>query len=437
MKSGILACMRIIVLTALAMPVRLEAQEQSALEQKPEPARYAIIDLGTLGGTYSLAFGINNAGYVAGQAATPDQADGFAATAYLWTKQKGMIDLGVLGPPLFPACPTCNSDAAAVGAFGQVAMGSEIATLDPNDQDFGQWDPIAPTHRVTRAVISRNGVMKALPNLPGGNNANAFWMNNLGQISGDAETDTEDPSCSSGPNGPIEPNGLAGPNLKRDFVPVIWGPNGEIQKVLSPLVSKGDNVAFAFTINDRGQAVGASGSCSTSGLPGFAINFTTASRAVMWDKDGVHDLDIGSSLGGSNNIAVDINNRGEVVGTYASPTDGTIHAFKWTKQTGASDYGAFEGAVATVPGCCHTLNDRGEIVGFSIEPTNLYGGRALIWQGKEPKDLNDFVGDPGPFVQVTGAFSINDAGEISCQGVTNTGEFHACLAVPERRHGTR
>jgi len=65
------------------------------------------------------------------------------------------------------------------------------------------------------------------------------------------------------------------------------------------------------------------------------------------------------------------------------------------------DYGAFPAAVATVVGCCHINNDRGEIVGFSIEPANPYFGRALIWQGTEPKDLNDFVRDPGPFVQLT------------------------------------
>jgi hypothetical protein len=93
------------------------------------------------------------------------------------------------------------------------------------------------------------------------------------------------------------------------------------------------------------------------------------------------------------------------------------------------DYGAFPGAVATLTPCCHTINDRGEIVGASIEPANPYGGRALIWQGTQPKDLNDFS-DLGPFKQLTGAFSINDAGEIVCQGVTNTGELHACLAVP-------
>ncbi len=33
-------------------------------------------------------------------------------------------------------------------------------------------------------------------------------------------------------------------------------------------------------------------------------------------------------------------------------------------------------------------------------------------------------------MQLTGAFSINDLGEIVCQGVTTSGELHACIAVP-------
>jgi probable HAF family extracellular repeat protein len=413
---------------ALAMPIRPEAQEQSAPEQQQSkaerPPHYVVTDLGALGGTYSLAFGINNAGKIAGAAATPDQTDGFAATAFLWTKQKGITSLGVLGPPLFPACPTCNSAGSAVGALGQVAMGSEIATLDPNDQDFGQWDPAAPTHRVTRAVILRNGIMKALPNLPGGNNANPFWINDLGQVSGVAESDNDDPSCSVGPNGPSEPNGLNGPNLKRGFLPVIWEPNDRIQK-LSPLVSKGDTVANAFTINDRGEAVGNSGLCSTTGLPPFAVSFSTAAHAVLWDNDGVHDL---GSLGGALNGASSINNRGEVVGVAQSPTDGTVHAFLWTRQTGMMDYGAFPGAVATVVGCCHTNNDRGEIVGFSVEPSNPYGGRALIWQGKEPKDLNTFIPRDSPWYLLAVA-AVNNAGEIVGWG-TIDGNVHAFLATP-------
>jgi hypothetical protein len=77
--------------------------------------------------------------------------------------------------------------------------------------------------------------MTALPNLPGGNNANAFWINNLGQVSGFAENGTFDSSCS-----------MVTPFQTRRFQPVIWGPNGEIQRVLSPLVSKGDHPKGAW-----------------------------------------------------------------------------------------------------------------------------------------------------------------------------------------------
>jgi uncharacterized membrane protein len=404
------------ILTSIGVATLLAALAAAQPQQ-----RYTVFDLGPLGGTYSFGFGINIAGDVAGAAATPTQTDGFSATAILWSKQKGSIaktNLRVLGPPLFPACPTCNSAAAGVSALGEVAMASEIATPDPNGEDFGQFDPPNPTHRITRGVIWRNGVMTALPNLPGGNNANVFWINNLGQVSGSAENGTLDSSCSQ-----------VTPFQVHRFQPVIWKPNGEIQRVLSPLVSKGDTVAFGLTINDFGETVGASGLCSTTGLPPASINNTSATHAVLWKADGsVSDL---GSLGGAMNIATSINEFGEVVGTAQSPKDGTIHTFRWTRLTGMLDYGAFPGAVATVAGCCRTINNSGQIVGFTVEPTNPYFGRAVIWQGKQPKDLNTFVRDAGPFVQLTGAFSINDFGEIVCQGITTAGELHACLAVPD------
>ena len=259
--------------------------------------------------------------------------------------------------------------------------------------------------------------MLALSNLPGGSNANVFWTNDLGQVSGVAENGSFDSTCSQ-----------VTPFQVQRFQAVVWGPGGQIQRVLPPL--KNDSVSFAFTINDIGQTVGASGLCVTTGLPPAAINNTAAAHAVLWERDSsITDL---GNLGGAANIASSINNHREVVGTAQSPKDGTVHAFLWTRHTGMLDYGAFPGAIATIPGCCHTINDRGEIVGFSIEPDNPYFGRALIWQGREPRDLNDFVSDPGPFVHLTGAFSINDSGEIVCQGVTSAGELHACLVIPNR-----
>ena len=50
-------------------------------------------DLGTLGGTYSVGFAINDSGQVTG---TADTADGAADHAFLWDGTT-MQDLGTLG----------------------------------------------------------------------------------------------------------------------------------------------------------------------------------------------------------------------------------------------------------------------------------------------------------------------------------------------------
>jgi uncharacterized membrane protein len=53
------------LLTILAMPAEIMAQEEQEHKRERLP-HYTVTDLGTLGGTYSYAFGINNAGKVAG-----------------------------------------------------------------------------------------------------------------------------------------------------------------------------------------------------------------------------------------------------------------------------------------------------------------------------------------------------------------------------------
>ena len=109
---------------------------------------------------------------------------------------------------------------------------------------------------------------------------------------------------------------------------------------------------------------------------------------MLWETDG-SPTDLGN-LGGTYNVASSINNLGEVVGGAVSPKDGVIHAFRWTKQTGMQDFGAFPGAIVTVPPCCHTINDRGEMVGFSIDGTT-FSPPALIWRDKVPVDLNTLI----------------------------------------------
>src|SRR3954454_20991954 len=85
--------------------------------------RYQIIDLGTLGGSYSYAYGLNNKGQVAGGAATRNQNDGLAQTAVSWYRGR-ITNLGTLDGS---ACPNCSSEGAAPSADGSVAIISETS----------------------------------------------------------------------------------------------------------------------------------------------------------------------------------------------------------------------------------------------------------------------------------------------------------------------
>jgi probable HAF family extracellular repeat protein len=371
--------------------------------------RYTVTDLGVLGaGNNASGLGINNAGWVGGSSNLTFNGPQHAFTSYMGGPLK---DLGTLDAQ---ACPSCNSGADAPNVKGEVPVGSETSKLDPNGEDFGRYG----THRQSLGAIWKNGVLTALPTLRGGNNANAFTINNQSQIAGFAENGDSDPACSNG--GPS----YATPFQVRNFVPVIWQPDGSI-RTLSPLKEKGDTVAFAFDINDVGETVGGSGQCWNTVVPPVGPQ---APHAVLWEKSGT-PIDLGS-LGGDFNLASAINNRGEVVGGALSPHDGTIHTFLWNRQTGMQDFGAFPGAFLTVAPCCHTINNSGEIVGFAIDGST-FASTALIWRGKVPVDLNTLIPADSP-LHLIAAESINDSGDITGQGVTASGELHAFLAT--RRH---
>jgi probable HAF family extracellular repeat protein len=394
------------LLAALAIPLQLGAQMLP---------RYFVTDLGPAGNPFSQAAWLNNSGLVTGSATVA----GGTSHAVLWYRDM-LFDIGKpgLGGP--------NSGAGSVNDFGQVIGAAETPSKDPNKENFcGYGDDFQCV-----PFLWQYGVMTALPTLKGSDGqfgTNGGWgqINNLGAIAGYAENSNKDPECT----GKVAVNGT-GPQVL-DFEPVIWGPRpGEIRQ-LSPL--SGDSVGMAFGINDLGEAVGISGRCANTILPGFAAG----PHAVLWESDGsVHDLgNLGGtanpSMLGVGNVAFVINNHGQVTGASALHGDLTFHPFLWTKTNGMRDLGVLPGDLV---GAGLGMNSKGEIVGASVSAPGPATGdpRAFLYRNGQMSDLNALVQQDAPLYLLT-AFWINDSGEIAGFGATSDGEIHGFLAMPS--HG--
>jgi probable HAF family extracellular repeat protein len=374
-KSRFATCIAAsIACAALATPVRLAAQEQQ--QQNTKKIRYTLTNLGP---ATLVSGGINHKGWVAFSAPLPDGTE----HASLW-REGVTTDLGTLGGP--------NSNSFGLSKRGQVVGKAETSTPDPLGEDFC----FHHTNLICLPFVWQNGVMTPLPIL-GGHNATAFDVNNRGEMVGNAEKNTPDPTCPP-------PQVLQSP-------PVIWE-NGVIREL--PTVS-GDPDGVAFAINDNGEAVGASGA-----------NCTTPFHALLWRKDGsVRDL---GNLGGTMfNIAQNINNRDEVVGASDLAGDTTFHAFLWTQEGGMQDLGTLGGLLPPVSSWAFAINDKGQVVGFSCDVN--FDCVAFVWQDGAMLALNNLI-PPNSGVNLIWAYGINARGEIALLGDKGTGTFYNFVATP-------
>jgi len=365
-----------------------------AVAQAPH---YTVTDLGTLpGGTFSIANNVSKDGYVVGLS-TINSSPASPEQAVVWNNRSPhsitALSAGLGGP---------NSEAWGIAA-GRIVGQAETSTKDPNNENFCGFG----TGLDCVPFLWQNGVMTALP-LLGGNNGGVFDNpNQRGQVAGVAENDTRDPQCPA-------PQVL-------DYEPVIWGPAaGQIRRLA---VLPGDSVAIATAINEIGQAVGTSGSCANTPL----LPLVSGPHAVLWEPGG-SATDLGN-LGGPNiNVALWINNKGQVVGGSSLGADSTVSylndAFLWTRENGMQDLGTLPGDVASQG---LSISDSGVVVGPSYDPAGNM--RAFIWKTGVMTDLNTLVPADSPLYLLF-AGVVNSSGEISGFGVSSSGDLHGFLLTP-------
>ncbi len=190
------------------------------------------------------------------------------------------------------------------------------------------------------------------------------------------------------------------------FNPFLWQ-NGE----MIDLGTLGFN-GGAQGINNQGQVVGYSG---------LAFGIT---HAFQWENGQM--IDLGTLPGYNGSIAYDINDAGQAIGYSSNSTLRQSHATLWSNGQ-ITDLGTLGGNISAAV----DINNKGQVVGLSNTITgDGQLNHGFIWEDGQMADLNSLIDqDSGWFLQEVSG--INDRGQIVGKGINrSTGQNHGFLLNP-------
>lgn len=303
-----------------------------------------VRDIGTLGGSDTVALGLNNVGQLAGGS--------FTATGnehgFVWSVGGGMLDLGVL--PF-----TGNSRAEAINNRGVVTGFSEGVPSTP---------PLAFRWSVNEGMSSLGALA------PGADGAS--WgaaLNDAGLIAGAANTASLERHAFAwmparglvdiDTLGSIYSDGIAvsargevaGSRLPADeagYRAWLWAPG----RGMRDLGAAGGVDSFTLAMSPGGRIAG-------------LVNLASGDqRAMTWTRtEGMRLL---GTLGGANSRSQQANDRGQVVG-YATDRNQAFRAFAWSARTGMVDLNTRlrNAPPGLVLDDALAINDNGDIVSSS------------------------------------------------------------------------
>jgi probable HAF family extracellular repeat protein len=400
--------------------------------------RYAVVVLPPNGGADSLL-----AGYLFYAPLTPGGTVGVLAdtstpgvfNSYTWTAGR-QVNLQAL-----PQSPDLTGTNTYVNWINQWGLAAGYGTrLDPNGNSFDQAALWLPRGQVFPLQA------------PAGAQSHAVWVNDFGQASGWIAVNSIVDECSFG--------------VGFQSQAVVWQFG-----IPRPLGTLGGTDSYGEFINDRGQI---SGHAQTSDVPdgitgcppfdpfvwqygkmidinpgnfggtqggtnflsnaGHAVGFGTltgelSTHAFIWKGGKLTDLSTVGTLGGGQDSAFNVSERGHTVGISTTPA-GTILAVLWRDGT----FTNLSSLSAQGDDCSEPvrINSREQVVGasFSCETGTQH---AFIWEGGQMADLDTLI-PANAGLELIFANWIDDDGVIAAQAVVtagpDSGTLRAVLLFP-------
>ncbi len=270
---------------------------------------YAVVDLGTLGGTNSRAFGLNNYGVIVGEAMLANgRTNAFAFMNGV------MTNLGTLGGTNSRACAI--NDPGHIVGFADLTNGMHHGFFATNGMGgfrmsdlgtLGGSNSIAWCLNVMDDITGQGDLPSGLPHA-------CVWTNLAGSM---MDIDGSDTSSSVGYGMDGAGQVVGGAHFNGAMHAFITG-SGMMGGGMTDMGTMGGLSSVANGLNAQGVAVGSS---VMSGGGQHAFYSSSGMGGMM-----LHDL---GTLGGTNSQAFCINAGGIIVGT-ADTTNGMPHAFMYS-----------------------------------------------------------------------------------------------------------
>ncbi|HEV3485531.1 MAG TPA: hypothetical protein VG106_08990 [Vicinamibacterales bacterium] len=319
---------------------------------------YSAVDLGTLGGPFANARGINARGQVVGHSLTATGEE----HAFLWTPATGMVDLGTLVAGRLSRAFAINNLGVAVGVAVNAA-GERRAVLWTNAGEIRDLGAPEGFHSAALGINDFGVVVGVATSKVNADDSRALrWlpdgtMRDLGKLGGSFNASL------NGINffGDVIASIDAGPHFSRGL-----------------LIRRDGTTVDIGNLGGTGPQDGTLGRAisNTGEVTGITTTAAGAVRAFHWSEEtGMRDigaLDPNSAFSDGSAI----NSLGMIVGSSAAPPFGAPHAFLWTKATGMRDLGTLGGPTSRAS----AINDLGQIVGTAEPPATPRRSHAILWQ---------------------------------------------------------